>query len=161
MENIMNRFLPKGRARIIKGSIINPENAGLRFVLSLNNLEGKSDSNPLLPIFDKKWRQVRVDSRGWYATRTGTYKLGAINTTAVQSDTWVIHMLCQKGQSDKFDVDHDGLELCVKNASALAKYEKASVHVSSVMLDTVPELKELLTKYMLEQGVNVYFYEEK
>lgn len=157
----MNRFLPKGRVKVINGTILTPENAGLRFVLSVNNLEGKADSNPLLPIFDRKWRQVRVDSRGWYATRTGAYKLGAINTTAVQSDTWVIHMLCQKTAADKFEVDLEGLELCVKNTANLAKYEKASVHVSSIMLNEIPELKGLLIKYMTDQGINLYFYEEK
>ena len=161
MENVMNKFLPKGRVKVINSTILTPENAGLRFVLSMNNLEGKEKSNPLLPIFDRKWRQVRVDSKGWYATRTGAYKLGAIKTTAVQSDTWVIHMLCQKAESDKFEVDPAGLELCVKNTSDLAKYEKASVHVSSIMLNEIPELKGLLIKYMADQGVNLYFYEEK
>jgi len=156
MENVMNRFLPKGRTKTIKGTIIAPENAGLRFVLSLNNIEGKPE-NPLFPIFDKKWRQVRADSRGWYTTRTGAYKLGAINTTAVQSDTWVIHMLCQ---DKELEIDLPGLEVCLKKTCDLAKYEKASVHVSSITAEAIPELKELLTKYMIDQGVNVYFYEE-
>jgi len=161
MENVMNRFFPKGKVKVINGSVLTPENAGLRFVLSMNNLEGKSESNPLLSIFDRKWKQVRVDSRGWYATKTGAYKLGAINTTAVQSDTWVIHMLCQKTAANNFEVDFDGLELCVKNTADLAKYEKASVHVSSVMLNEIPQLRGLLIKYMTEQGVNLYLYEEK
>ena len=56
-ENKENRFKQIGKTKFIKGSILMPENAGLRFILSINNLEGKP-SNPLFPIFDKKWKKV-------------------------------------------------------------------------------------------------------
>jgi len=156
-ENVVNKFQPKGQFKVIKGTILAPWNAGLRFVLSMNNLEGKPE-NPLFKIFDKKWRQVRVDSRGWFANRTGAYKLGAVNTTAVQSDTWVIHMLCQTAN---LEVDDVGLESCIKKTADMAKYEKASVHVSSITVEMAPRIKEFLNKYMIEQGVSVYFYEEQ
>jgi hypothetical protein len=153
----MNKFQPQGKTKLIKGSILTPENAGLRFVLSINNLQGKAEGNPLLPLFDKKWKKVREESRGWFATKTGAYKLGAINTTAVQSDTWVVHMLCQ---GEDLQADVKGLEDCLKKVCASAKYEKATVHVSTVLTDAIPELNELLTKQLLENGVSVYFYEE-
>ena len=153
----MNKFQPQGKTKLIKGSILAPENAGLRFVLSVNNTQGKVEGNPLLPLFDKKWKQVRAETKGWFATKTGAYKLGAINTTAVQSDTWVIHMLCQ---GDDLQVDAKGLEDCLKKVCASAKYEKATVHVSTVLTDAIPELTELLTKQLVENGVSVYFYEE-
>lgn len=153
----MNRFQPQGKTKLIKGSILAPENAGLRFVLSVNNTQGKVEGNPLLPLFDKKWKQVRQETKGWYANKTGAYKLGAINTTAVQSDTWVIHMLCQ---GDDLTVDAKGLEECLKKVCASAKYERATVHVSTVLTDAIPELNELLTKQLVENGVSVYFYEE-
>lgn len=155
-EKNENRFKPVGKTKFIKGSILNPENAGLRFILSINNLEGKPQ-NPLFPIFDKKWKKVREDSRGWFATKTGAYKLGAINTTAVQSDTWVIHMLCQKAD---LTTDVKGLEDCLKKVCASAKYEQATVHVSDILIEAIPELKGLLATHLIENGVSVYFYEE-
>src|SRR5271166_2694234 len=123
-----NKFQVKGRTKVIQGSILAPENAGLRFVLSITNTAGKAE-NPLYPIFEKKWKKVREEARGWFATKTGAYKLGAINTTAVQSDTWVIHMLCQ---NDDVQTDNKALADCLKKVAASAKYEKATVHVSTV-----------------------------
>jgi glycerol kinase len=152
----MNKFQQSGKVKIIKGSILSPQNAGLRFVLSVNNLAGKQE-NPLFPIFDKKWKKVREDSRGWFATKTGAYKLGALFTTAVQSDTWVIHMLCQ---DEKFVTDKEALASCLKQVAASAKYEKATVHVSTLLTEAMPELSSLLTEQLIDTGVSVYFYEE-
>lgn len=153
----MKRFQLAGKTKLVKGSILAPENAGLRFVLSVNNMEGKPDGNPLLSLFDKKWKKVREESRGWFATKTGAYQLGAINTSAVQSDTWVIHMLCQ----DKdLQTDEKGLAACLKKVCASAKYEKATVHVSTVLCEAMPELQPLLKSELIDNGVTVYFYEE-
>jgi hypothetical protein len=156
-EKTVNKFQPMGRTKQIKGSILTPENAGLRFILSVNNTQGKPEGNPLLPLFDKKWKKVREESRGWFATKTGAYKVGAINTTAVQSDTWVIHMLCQ---GDDLQVDLKGLEACLVKVAASAKYEKASVHVSNLLTTNIPQLTKLLNEHVLKTGVSVYFYEE-
>ncbi len=157
MTNVdMNRFQTQGKTKTIKGTILAPENAGLRFVLSVNNMAGKPE-NPLFPIFEKKWRQVKQESRGWFATKTGAYKLGAINTTAVQSDTWVLHMLCQ---TEELQTDLEALEVCLKKVNDMAKYEKASVHVSMLLVDLIPELPQLLDKQMIKTGTSVYYYEE-
>jgi len=154
----MNKFQPQGKVKVVKGSILAPENAGLRFVLSINNLAGKSDNNPLYPIFEKKWKKVKEEAKGWYATKTGAYKLGAINVTAVQSDTWVIHMLCQ---DENLSTNSSALGECLKQVCAKAKYENASVHVSSALLEAMPELKELLTKNITSQGLNLLVYTEE
>jgi hypothetical protein len=153
----MNRFQPVGRTKVLNGTILSPEMAGLRFVLSLNNLAGKVEGNPLLPLFDKKWKKVREDSKGWYATKTGAYKLGAVSTLAVQSDTWVVHMLCQ---DQDLKVDLDGLKTCLNNVCKLAKSEQASVHVSSLLVDAVPQLSDLCTECLVNNGVSVYYYNE-
>lgn len=155
--NNVNNFQPQGKTKLVKGSILSPENSGLRFILSLNNLNGKPEGNPLIPLFDKKWKKVKEESRGWFATKTGAYKLGAINTTAVQSDTWVIHMLCQ---DENLEVNEAGLDACLKKAADSAKYEKASVHVSTILTDAIPSLVTLLDKYFIKNGVSVYFYQE-
>jgi hypothetical protein len=153
----VNQFQPQGRVKIVKGSILTPENAGLRFILSVNNLEGKPEGNPMLPLFDKKWKKVREEARGWYATKTGAYKLGAVNTTATQSDTWVIHMLCQDAD---FKVNAEALETCLDEVCKLAKYERATVHVSTVLTEAIDELPDLLTSCLVNQGVSVTYYEE-
>lgn len=152
----VNKFQVKGKTQLIKGSILSPHNAGLRFVLSINNILGKPE-NPLFPLFDKKWKKVREESRGWYATKTGAYKLGATNTTAVQSDTWVIHMLCQ---NEDLKTDTKALTDCLKKVCASAKYEKATVHCSTLLTDAIPELQNLLTQELVDNGVSVYFYQE-
>jgi hypothetical protein len=152
-----NRFQPQGKTKVIKGTILAPENAGLRFVLSINNLAGKIDNHPLYPLFEKKWPKVKAEARGWFATKTGAYKLGATNTTAVQSDTWVIHMLCQ---DENLATDTAGLEKCLKEVAKSAKYERATVHVSSLLTNAVPELTGLLKSQLVDQGVSVYFYDE-
>lgn len=156
-QELDTRFIQPGRTKVIKGSILAPENAGLRFVLSVNNMEGKPEGNPMLPVFDKKWPKVRAEARGWYATKTGAYKLGAVNTTAVQSDTWVIHMLCQ----DKdLVVDAAALEKCLNEVCKMAKYERATVHVSTILVGAVPELAGLLSTCLVQKGVSVNLYEE-
>jgi len=149
-------FQQQGQTKLIKGSILAPHNAGLRFVLSVNNMAGKPE-NPLFPIFDKKWKQVRQESRGWFATKTGAYKLGALMTTAVQSDTWVLHMLCQ---DENVKTDLKALETCLKQVVTMAKYEKATVHVSSLLVDAIPEITALLDTFLIKNGISVYFYEE-
>jgi len=155
-EKLDNRFKPQGKMKIIKGSILAPENAGLRFVLSVNNMLGKTDGS-WLKIFDKKWKKVREETKGWYNTRTGAYKLGAVNTTAVQSDTWVIHLLCQ---DEKMNTDLKSLGDCLKKVCNMAKYEKATVHVSSLITESIPELTELVAQHLVSNGVSVYFYDE-
>lgn len=150
------KFQQPGRVKVINGSILAPENAGLRFVLSVTNLKGESKS-PLYPLFEKKWKKVKEEARGWYTTRTGAYKLGATNITAVQSDTWVIHMLCQ---DEELTTKTDALETCLKEVCAKAKYERATVHVSNLLTSAIPELQDLLTKHLVSEGVSVYYYNE-
>ncbi len=151
-----NRFKTKGRVKLVKSSILNPENSGLRFILSVTNTAGKAE-NPLYPLFDKKWKRVKEDAKGWYTTKTGAYKLGATNVTAVQSDAWVIHMLVQ---DDNLKTDSKALETCLKKVCKDALYEKASVHISMLLVNEMPELQELATKLLVDNGVSVSYYEE-
>lgn len=156
MTDTKNKFQPQGRVKVVKGSILAPENAGLRFVLNVANMVGKQES-PLYPLFEKKWPTVKKEVKGWFNTRTGAYKLGAVNTTAVQSDTWVLNLLCQDAE---LQTQADAVQTCLKEVCKMAKYERATVHVSTLLTDAVPELQDLLTKELVENGVSVYYYEE-
>jgi len=150
-------FQLKGAVKIIKGSITTPEMGGLKFILSPINLAGKPEGNPLLPVFDKKWSKVRADARGVFAQKTGAYKFGFISELAVQSDVWIIHCLCQ---NEDLKTDIKALEECLKKVTGRALYEKASIHVSSVLIKAIPELPELVDKFCVEKGVSVFYYEE-
>ena len=156
VEQAKNKFQQQGTVKVVKGSILSPQNAGLRFVLNLNNMAGKAES-PLYPLFEKKWPKVKQEAKGWFNTRTGAYKIGAIQSLSVQSDTWIIGLLCQDA---KLDTDVVGLKTCLKEVCKLAKYEHASVHVSTLLTDTVPELQDLLSTELVEHGVSVLYYEE-
>jgi hypothetical protein len=151
-----NPFQVPGRVKVVQGSILSPENAGLRFVLNVANMGGKAES-PLYPLFDKKWTKVKQEAKGWFNTRTGSYKLGAINTVAVQSDTWVLNCLCQ---DEELQTDEKGLVTCLKEVCKMAKYERATVHVSTLLTQAVPELTDLLNTELVENGISVCFYEE-
>jgi hypothetical protein len=151
-----NKFQQPGRVKLVKGSITAPENAGLRFVLNVANMSGKAES-PMYPLFEKKWPKAKQEAKGWFNTRDGKYKLGAVNSTAVQSDTWIIHMLCQ---NEELATQADALKTCLKEVCKMAKYERATVHVSSALIESVPEISDLLTSELIEQGVSVSFYEE-
>lgn len=155
-SNTTKLFQPQGRVKVVQGSIITPQNAGLRFVLNVANMVGKAEG-PMYPLFEKKWPVVKREVRGWFTTRDGKYKLGAIHSLAVQSDTWVVSLLCQ---DESLATNDDALRTCIKEVAKLAKYEKASVHVSNKLVETVPGLQELLTEEVVSQGVSVNFYEE-
>jgi len=150
-----NKFQPAGKSKLIKGSVLNPESSGLCFVLNMVNMAGKVDGEQY-KTFDKKWPKVKVEVKGQWANKTGFYKLGTVDTVAVQSDVWVVNMLCQ---DDKLQTDIKAVENCLKKVCDMAKFERASVHVPVLLTKTIPELVDLSKKYLLENGVNVYFYE--
>jgi len=150
------RFAVKGKVKIISGSVINPEMAGLRFILNAVNTAGKTDSD-LENLLDKKWKKVKAEVRGWFVNKTGAYKLGAVNTIAVQSDVWILNMLCK---DDNLMMSEKGLEACLAEVAKLAKYEQASVHVSSFLLKEMPNAQELLNKHFSNNGILTCIYDD-
>lgn len=151
----MNKFSTPGKVRQVNASILAPENAGLRLVLNACGVNGKFESK-LDAILTKRWSKVREDYKGWYATQHN-FKLGLLNQTAVSSDTWVVSMLVQDKDGK---LDPKALQVAVKKLADLAKYEHASVHVSTLTTSDLPELQPLLVTHLVEEGVNVYFYNE-
>jgi hypothetical protein len=151
----MNKFITQGKAKQVNATILAPENAGLRMILNVCALDGKFESK-LDGVLTKKWSKVREDYKGWHATQHD-FKPGSLNTTAVASDIWVINMLA-KDKDGK--LDQTALQTGVKKLGAMAKYERGSVHVSTFLTAEVPALQDLLVKHLIEEGVNVYFYNE-
>ena len=151
-----NKFQQPGRIKMISSSILQPHDAGLRFILNIANMAGKVD-DPIYKVFDKKWPKIKQEVRGSYVQKTGFYKLGTIgNNLAVQSDTWVISVLAKDAEQK---VDVKALKQCLKEVCKLAKYEKASVHISSILMDAIPELKELSVQELVDNGVAVCYYD--
>jgi hypothetical protein len=156
-EQPKNPFQQPGRVKTINGSILFPQNAGLRFILNVTNMAGKMES-PLYPVFEKKWPVVKKEVRGAYVNKTGKFVLGSIaSNISVQSDIWVITVLAQ---DENLVTDVAALETSLKEVRKMALYERASLAVSTLLTDAIPELHDLLTKELVEYGVSVLFYKE-
>ncbi len=152
-QSAPNRFIQKGKFKTVEGSFIQPEYAGLRLVLNFISMSGKPDGE-IYNTFDKKWKKIREEVKGWFASRIN-WKLGEINTVAVQTDTWVINCLC-KDTDDS--VNEAAMNACVKKLVSMAKLEKASIHVPKQFLDEVPGLQTLLETSFINEGINVSVY---
>lgn len=151
----MNKFMTPGKIKQVNATILAPENAGLRLILNACGQQGKFDSS-LDNVLTKKWAKVKQDYKEWYATQHN-FKLGWLNQTAVASDTWVVNMLVKDKDGN---VNEAALNLAMKKLVELAKYEHASLHVSSLLLTELPDLLPLLTSQLAGNGVNVYCYNE-
>ena len=151
----MNKFIQKGKTKVVEGTILAPENAGLRFVVNFVGLDGKFEA-PVDLILSKKYANVKSSYKEWYATRLG-FVLGEVRDVAINSDTWVKSLLVRDG---KGNVDEKALGAAVKKLAAQAKYERASVHVSTLLLTEAPSLSKLLKDNLVDEGVTVFFYEE-
>jgi hypothetical protein len=154
-EEVVNKFAQKGKIKVIKGTILAPETGNLKLILNLLDMSERP-SSPLLDLFDKKWKKVREEAKGWYARREN-FKLGAISTTAVQSDVWVVNLLCRDKDGN---LDVTGLSEGLKKIANMALYEKAGVHVSTKLVEMVTDLNKFLDTYLIQKGVSVYCYEE-
>lgn len=156
-ENKMseNKFFTHGKTKLVKGTILTPELGNLRLVLVPCNEKGDGKSE-LYDLLNRKWKQARAELKGWYSNHID-FKLGNIQSTAVQSDTWVVHCLFEDKNGK---VNDKALASCVKKVADVAKFEKASVHVSTLITEKLPQLSPLLVSELVEKGISVYFYEE-
>lgn len=151
-----NKFVTHGKTKLVNGSILMPELGNLRLLVVPSSETGKPDGE-LYTLLEKKWKSAKAEFKGWYAHHMD-FKLGSVHTTAVQSDTWLLHCLCI---NKKGEVDTAALAACVKKVAAMAKYERGSVHVSTLVTDQMPEIMDLMNSEMIEKGISVYFYQEQ
>jgi len=150
-----NKFVTQGKTKLVTGTILTPELGNLRLVLVPCSEKGDAKSD-LYDLLNRKWKQARAELKGWYSNHIN-FKLGNIQSTAVQSDTWVVHCLCEDKEGK---VDSKALVACVKKLADLAKFERASIHVSALMVKAIPSLPNLLTTECINKGTTVYYYEE-
>jgi hypothetical protein len=150
-----NAFVTQGKTKVVNASILSPELGNLRLLVVPCGESGKPETD-LHALLNKKWRPVAAELKGWYANHIN-FKLGNVKTTAVQSDTWVVHSLCLTKEGA---LDEKALAGCVKKLADMAKYEKGSVHVSTLTTTAYPLLVQLLQEQCINKGIAVYFYEE-
>jgi hypothetical protein len=151
---MQNKFNPKGRLKELTGSVLMPENSGLRLVFCPCSKSGNINLN-LQKAVIKKWGSAKTDYKSWFATRIN-FEYGHLITTAIASDTWIVSTLIYD-QNDK--LESSALESSIKKLSSLAKYEKGSVHFHKQLFDESPALIELVNKYLIDNGINVYIYQ--
>lgn len=152
----MNKFMKAGVVKNIDGSIISPHGGGLKLVLSTATTNGGLDC-PTLPILLKKWSKTRESLFKINSYRSTEYGLGYVVDFSVQSDVWIMHLMCR---DDAGALNKAGLTKCMASVSKTALYEKASVHVASELLNAYPDLSSLLKTELLEKGVDVYIYNQ-
>lgn len=150
-----NKFVTHGKTKLVQGTILTPELGNLRLILVPSSEKGDASSD-LYNLLSRKWKQARAELKGWYSNHIN-FKLGNIQSTAVQSDTWVVHCLFEDKDGK---VNEKALASCVKKLADLAKFEKASIHVSVLSTNAVPTLPDLLTAECVNKGTSVYYYEE-
>ncbi len=151
----MPKFTTPGRVKKAKSSIATPENAGLRIIFSTCSQDLKHKSG-LFSLLAKRWARVNEEYKEWFATQQD-FKLGSIRSCAVGSETWVVQGLCFDKQGK---LDQKAFEGCVKKLMALAHYENASIHISDLLFEEVPEAEKLLTDQVPADGLLLYLYND-
>jgi hypothetical protein len=151
----MQKFIQPGKVKEIVGSVVAPQNSGLRFILDIVGPSGKFDA-PLDLILTKKWAKAREQYRSWYANQRD-FKPGLLSNAAVASDTWIVYMLARDVDGK---VDVKALQVGVKKLQSLAKYENASVHISTLLTTEIAGFQDLLLENLAKNGITTYFYTE-
>ena len=149
-----NKFAVQGKTKLVKGTVTMPEGSGLRLIMVFASESGKPDSD-LYKILDHKWR-ASAELKGWYQVHT-TFKMGAVKETSVQSDVWLMNMLVLDKDNK---LNEKALATAIKELTKVARYERASVHCSTLLTTAYPELQDLLNTALVEQGVSVSYYVE-
>lgn len=151
-----NRFTPMGKmATAPQGSsILAPINSGTRMIVNFVSQGPKFDQK-LDKMLERVWRRVREDYFGWSGDFR-TFKLGAIKDTLVASDIMILSLLVRDKEGI---IDAAALEKALQNLAAFAKVEKGSIHISELLIQEVPALKDLVKKYIAENSIHCYFYD--
>lgn len=148
----MNKFVTPGKFRQATSVITAPDNSGLRFVLNPIDASSKL-ATPVNEILTKRWKEAKTQAKSW-ASNIATYKMGEVQTVAVQSDVWVVNMLILDADCK---VDEVALEKSLKKIAAMAKYERATVHASDMLMD-IPSFGTHCKTHLLDEGLSLWVY---
>lgn len=143
-----------GRIKYMKGSSTVPEAGGLRYILQLNNNQGKYTDTTV----SKRWPAVESAYKQWYRKTFGKLPLGVVQSTTVQSDTIVVSMLVTEDESTKVK-DLEALEKCLVEVAKQASYDGATAHIQKFKFKNWEAVEKLLKDTLVKAGVNVTVYE--
>lgn len=151
----LNRFTVKGKLQDAPpgSTIICPINSGIRLIVNFVGFGLKFDKK-LDKILSKVWEKVRQEYFYWSGD-IKTFKPGNIKEVLVASDIMIVHMLVKN--KDEVVIS-EALEKAMQNLANFSKTEKASVHISELLVEDVPAIKELAKKYLSDAGIHCYFY---
>lgn len=155
MNYFNKKVIQPGRTKTLKGSVLLPENAGLRLVVNLCSSEGVWET-PLNLQISKKWARAKEDFKNLVVNRVG-YKPGNIQTSLVQSDIWIVNMFCLDA---KGKVDGKAFEKCLGEVLKVCQDNTgSSVHVSELEKSYHEKaLEEVYGNYFNTHGFNVICY---
>jgi len=149
------KFINPGKLRNSEYSILTPIGSELKIILNTCAMEGKWEGS-LQKVLSKKWNKPKENYKLWFANRQN-FKPNCSDMVSVQSDIWVFNVLTHKEGQLVAD-----LKKVFKDLVAQAKYDKGSIHISSLSLQEVPEITpELLKECVLDEGVNIFMYTDK
>lgn len=148
-------FKKQGIVKKIKNNILNLETNGLAMVVTSATNNGIPDT-PLYKLLEKKWLNIGKELKGWKQYNI-TYKMGNIHQTNVNSDIWIMHCLFVDKDNN---FDKKSAEECMKKLCKAALWDKASVHISGLLVQEFPQLVEIANKYLIQEGVTVCYYDQ-
>lgn len=156
-----------GLLRFRKGDAVNPLGGTFRYILQVNNNEGKYGAG-FSGAIAKKWPQVEKEYRNWWRQQMGKLKLGEIQVVQVQTDTAVINMIAQDGiresaKSKTVHIKYDALEECLKKAAKEILDNGGSVHTVRIGCGLAGgswnEVESIIKEQLIKKGINVTIYD--
>ena len=149
------RFNPAGQVKTVNASISSTRTmGGLCLILAALSEDGtKIMDCPVYGLLKRKFAAAVTDPKQWYHSRIN-WKLGAVRDTFLSSEARLQSMLCIKNDGT---CDEKALETCMKAVIKLAKTDKGSVHVSSALVEMLPQLSSHLDA-VKQAGITLYIY---
>jgi hypothetical protein len=149
------RFNPVGQVKTVNASISSTRTmGGLCLILAALSEDGtKIMDCPVYGLLKRKFAAAVSEPKQWYHSAIN-WKLGMVRDTFLSSECRLQNMLCIKKDGT---CDEKALETCMKTVIKTAKSDKGSVHVSSSLIEFLPQLQSQLDAVKLA-GITLYIY---
>lgn len=156
-----------GLLRYKKGDASMPIGGTFRYILQVNNNEGKYGAG-FSGALSKRWPKVESEYKQWWRSQNGKLKLGEIQVIQVQLDTAVINMIAQDGirknsKDDTVHIKYDALETCLKKVAKEILDNGGSVHTVRIGCGlaggTWNEVELIIKEQLIKKGIDVTIYD--
>jgi hypothetical protein len=157
----VNKFL-LGSLKKVNGSASKPQSGDNRTVV-LFCVDGTGEG--IFEIFEKNaevaksWEKAKSLYRAWWRSQMN-FKKGEVQTTHIQSDTELAHLITCTTLKGKVVFDQEALEKSFKTLAKHCAENKTNVHINKVGSDSEwLAVMKVVEETLLTKGVNVYIYE--